>query len=95
MKYLVIDGMLNGTGIRDKYEGGYLSLDSLELPQSLRIKIKEWLSSYEQEHYNGFENTVNVDELDKTGIEIAKQIKTILNAKVEYFSSATMKEIIV
>lgn len=24
MKYLIIDAALNGTGIRDKYNGGYL-----------------------------------------------------------------------
>lgn len=92
MKYLVIDGMLHGTGIRDKNEGGYIKLDTLNLPDALKVKIKSWLQKYEEEHYNGYSNAENVQELDSVGIEIAKQIQSIMDSKVTYFSSATMKE---
>lgn len=95
MKYLIIDGMLNGTGIRDKYEGGYISLESLGLTDKLKKKIKTWLNAYELEHYNGYANEQKILELDKKGFEIATEIKTTLNAKVIYFSSATLNQKIV
>ena len=93
MKYLVIDGLLHGTGIRDKNEGGYIKLDTLHLPDTLKIKIKSWLQKYEEEHYNSYSNAENINELDTLGVEIAKHIKSIVNSKVTYFSSATLKEI--
>lgn len=92
MKYLIVDGMLNGTGIRDKYEGGYISLETLSLPNDLISMIKKWLTDYEQQHYSSFSDTKKVQELDAVGIEISKQVKSLLDAKVTYFSSATMKE---
>jgi len=91
MKYLVVDGMLHGTGIRDKNEGGYIPLESLKLPVDLIRKIEEWLEKYEQEHYNNFSNSNNIQELDKTGLEISKQLKLIFGGGVTYFSSATMQ----
>jgi len=91
MNYLIIDGGLSGTGIRDKYEGGYLSPESLGLNNSLVHQINIWLLKYENEHYNGFNNVNIIDELDKEGNEIARKIKDeLIDVKVEYFSAARM-----
>lgn len=96
MNYLIVDGGLSGTGIRDKYEGGYLSPESLGLNNSLVYQINTWLLKYENEHYNEFNNVNIIDELDKEGNEIARKIKDeLIDIKVEYFSAARMtREII-
>jgi hypothetical protein len=92
MRYLVVDGMLHGTGIRDKNEGGYVKLETLNLPDVLNARIKEWLLKYEEEHYNGYLNSQNIEALDLLGIEIAKQVQAVVGPKVTYFSNAKLKE---
>ena len=91
MKYLVIDASLNGTGIRDKYAGGYLSLNNLGLNTNTLDQFNKWLLKYENEYYNGFFDNNIIDELDKEGKEIALMIKNELSdVKLEYFSDAKM-----
>ncbi len=91
MYYLVIDGMMSGTGIRDKYEGEYLEPDSLNLSEDLIGKLKEWHERYIDEHYAGYESPEKVKELDSQGIHIAQEVKRELEgSKIEYFSDATM-----
>ncbi len=91
MKYLVIDAALSGTGIRDKYEGGYLSPEELGLSFQVIDRLNEWLSRYENEHYNGFTDNDLIDKLDQEGKEIAIMIKTELKeVKLEYFSDGRM-----
>ena len=92
MKYLVIDGALNGTGIRDKVRGGYVEPLSLLLSDVTIKKIENWLFKYENEHYNDFQDTSNIDRLDKEGKEIAFIVKMELgnSSKIEYFSSGNM-----
>lgn len=91
MKYLVIDAVLGGTGIRDKHEGGYIAPESLGLSYNVLKRLKEWLLKYENEHYKGFENNNNIDILDGEGKEIAFTIKSELgDVKMEYFSDARM-----
>lgn len=91
MRYLVIDASLNGTGIRDKYEGAYIVPENLGLKPETVKRLTEWLSRYENEHYNGFENIPLINELDQKGKEIALAIKKgLLKVKVEYFSDARM-----
>jgi hypothetical protein len=91
MKYLVIDASLNGTGIRDKYEGGYLAPEELNLSSDTKNRLDEWLSKYENEHYNGFTDNNIIDVLDREGKEIALMIKNELSeVKLEYFSEARM-----
>ncbi len=96
MKYLVIDAALSGTGIRDKYEGGYINTDDLGLSLLIKQRLKEWLSKYESEHNNGFTNDAIISELDQEGREIALMIKNELpEVKIEYFSDARLtKEVI-
>lgn len=94
MRYLIIDGMIHGTGIRDKYKGGYLPIDSLGFSEEIKNRIREWLNFYEQEHYAGFIHPNIIDKLDKEGIAIAKIIKTHLpDSKVEYYSNAKLHNI--
>lgn len=91
MKYLVVDAALSGTGIRDKYLGGYVDPESLELTTLIKQRLSDWLSKYEIEHYNGFVHEDLIQELDREGKEIAVIIKNELpDIKVEYFSDAKM-----
>ena len=91
MRYLIIDASLNGTGIRDKYEGGYIAPDDLGLSSMIIEQLKKWLVKYENEHYMGFKNDRVIDELDREGKEIAVMIKNELSAvKLEYFSNARL-----
>ena len=95
MRYLIIDGALSGTGVRDKYETGDVELVSLELTDELIERISNWLHAYEEEHYAGFKDLEKVESLDQEGVAIAKSVKNELgDVKVEYLSDATMKRTI-
>jgi len=88
MKYLIIDACLSGTGIRDKYVGGYIFPEDLKLIQALSSNISLWVTKYQNEHYNGFINTYIIDSLDIEGVEIARKIKNeLIDVKIEYFSA--------
>lgn len=91
MKYLIIEASLSGTGIRDKYEDGYIAPEGLGLSSATIQSLNAWLSKYENEHYNGFTDDNTIDELDRKGKEIALLIKNELaEVKLEYFSDARM-----
>jgi len=91
MKYLIIDAALSGTGIRDKYAGGYIAPNDLGLSFAIKQRLNEWLSKYENEHYNGYTNDKIINELDQEGKEIALMIKNELSeVKIEYFSDALL-----
>lgn len=96
MKYLVIDAMFSGTGIRDLYTGEYLQPNSLSLSSVTVERLKHWLLQYIQEHDNGYASNDAIDELDREGKAIASTIKReLLDAKVLYCSDAKMtKELI-
>lgn len=92
MKYLVIDALLHGTGIRDYYEGGYILPEDLALSKNIKERLEKFLSVYENEHYNNYSNETVIKKLDEEGKEIALMIKNELrNVKVSYFSDAEMK----
>ena len=91
MKYIVIDALLNGTGIRDKYEGRYIEPCSLGLSSATIIRLNDWLSEYWKKHDNGYIDSAIIDMLDQKGLEIAMRIKKELpEMNVEYFSDARM-----
>ncbi len=95
-KYLVVDGMMSGTGVRDMLEGGYLKLDELALSLSLREEIKSWLLRYEDAHLLRFDDLEEVKKLDKEGVNVVlKMREEIPSAKIEYYSNASMKKIVV
>ena len=91
MKFLIVDGCLRGTGIRDKYQGGYINPVSLGLSSIFIKKLDFWLKNYEDEFYNQYTNTEWVKELDKEGENIALLLKKeLVNSKIEYYSDAMM-----
>jgi hypothetical protein len=93
-RYLMVDGMLSGTGIRDKVAGGYVDLNELGLSADLTKRLANWLLAYENAHYHSFANRAEVERLDQEGIEITKRVRDELpDAQVDYFSDATMQQI--
>ncbi len=96
MRYLVLDGMLGGTGAREKYESGYLNLQSLLLSESLIMDIQEWQSEYEQAKYSGYSDGAVINNLDERGLELAALLKKEMSEiKVEYYSDGILKRWIV
>ncbi len=94
MKYLVVDGMFSGSGIRDSIEGGYLELEQLGLSDQLVEKISDWLGRYEDAHFFQYQDKSKVENLDNEGMEICAMLKSeIPESKVEYYSSARMKKL--
>ncbi|TPD73663.1 hypothetical protein [Flavobacterium microcysteis] len=91
MKYLILDGYLNGTGIRDGQNGGYIELSELGISSALQKKIKDWVLKYEAEFYNDYSDGAKVEILDNEGIDLVYQIKNELpNSKIDYYSDAKM-----
>ena len=90
VRYLV-DGMLSGTGIRDVVNGGYVKPQELNLSIGLQEMINQWISKYEDAHYDQYHSRKIVDELDKIGIEIANKIESERRAgDIGYFSNGLM-----
>ncbi len=96
MRYLTIDGMLSGTGIRDSVAGGYIEPPKLGLSTELVAQIEEWVKRYEQAHYLQFcDKNVN-EELDQEGVAISRLLRDELpDVKIEYYSNANMRKIII
>jgi hypothetical protein len=94
MRYLIIDGMLSGTGVRDPFNGGYLDPNEAGFSPELVRRIEKWVSDYETAHYRQFNDEAENQRLDQEGIEIARQAQAQLpETKVEYFSNIQMKKI--
>ena len=94
MKYLVVDGELSGTGLRNKYdrEYGYIDPRDINLSDSLVSQIEKWQKAYEQVHFYGYKDKKEILRLDTEGIQIARKIASELtDVKVEYFSDAELK----
>lgn len=96
MKHLILDGYLNGTGIRDGQNGGYLELSELGISSTLEKMISSWVLEYENEFYDGYSDYKKVENLDSEGIDIMRKLKEELpDDKVEYYSDARMMKIII
>lgn len=94
MHYLVVDGMLSGTGIKDAIEGGYLGLNELGLSAEFVNDMSLWLHSYENAHYLQFNDPEVVAALDSQGLLLCKRLREELpQSKVDYFSSASMQKL--
>ena len=88
---LLLDGMLSGTGIRDRVAGGYVEPVDLGLSLPLVSAISRWLSAYEDLHYKGFSDAGEIDRLDREGLEIAARLQLELpDRRIGYFSNARM-----
>jgi hypothetical protein len=96
MKYIIIDAALNGTGIRNEYDGGFIIPENIGLSKAIITKLTYWLHSYEQEIYAGYENIDNIKKLDEMGKIIAREIKNEKkDIKVSYLSNATMQKVLI
>ena len=91
MDYIIIDGYFSGTGIRDKYNGGYILPESLNLSPALIDKLKKWLTKYESEFFNQYSDSERIKTLDEEGEQVAILVKKeCANTKVESYSDAMM-----
>lgn len=94
MHYLIVDGMLSGTGIRDSVAGGYVVPRELGISPKLIKQIEQWQKRYEQAHYAQFNDKDENENLDRDGIAICKRLQGELpHSKIEYFSTAQMCKI--
>lgn len=90
--YLVIDGNLSGTGIRDAVEGGYLTASELGISEFLGDEISAWQQRYEVAHFGEYADVTEVDKLDAEGLALRQKLAVELaQAKVQYFSSGKMQ----
>ncbi len=93
-RYIIIDGVLNSTGIRDEFEG-YIKPQELNLPNEFIIALKNWLTKYEKTYYLTEGEIVPnmINELDNEGINLAKELKNYLGDeyKIKYHSDALQK----
>jgi hypothetical protein len=91
-KYLIVDGMVSGTGIRNQYESEYIEPKSLGLSADVIEKLNKWHERYKQEFYNNYADKIKVQKLDEEGIKISEDIFNELeNCKMSYFSDAELK----
>lgn len=96
MRYLTIDGMLSGTGIRDSVAGGYIEPRELGLSDGLVAQINQWVKRYEQAHYLQFHDKNENDKLDQEGVAISCLVRDELpDVKIEYYSNVSMQKSII
>ena len=94
MRYLTVDGMLSGTGVRDTVAGGYLDPHEVGLSASLVRRIEKCLLEYEAAHYHQFVDKAEKERLDQEGVAISRGVRGELpGVQVEYFSHAEMRKI--
>lgn len=94
MRYLTVDGMLSGTGVRNAVSGGYVDPHDVGLSAGLVGRIEKWLLEYEAAHYHQFMDKAENERLDQLGVAITRQIlEELPGTKVEYFSNAEMRKI--
>jgi hypothetical protein len=83
--------MLNGTGIRNAVEGGYIPAADLGIKGTVIDWIETWLQQYAEEHYNGYSDKVKIDVLDTEGKKIAETLQKLLPCdQIMYFSDALL-----
>jgi hypothetical protein len=94
MRYLLVDGMLSGTCVRDASGGGYVDLAELGLLPNFVELITCWLARYETAHYRQFDDPREVQALDEIGLELCGCLSQELPGnKIEYFSAARMEKL--
>jgi hypothetical protein len=94
VRYLTIDGMLSGTGIRNSVEGGYIEPTDLGLSETLIQQIGSWRRKYETAHYQAYVDEEQLRDLDDEGLKIATALRDeVPDAKVDYYSNALMRRL--
>ncbi|QNA89132.1 hypothetical protein G4G28_12785 [Massilia sp. Dwa41.01b] len=92
MRYLIVDGMFSGTGVRDPMRGEYVELGELGLSPDVVEAIASWLARYETAHYRQFNDPREVEALDAIGLALCERLAQELQGdKVGYFSDARTK----
>ena len=91
MKYLIVEGMLDCTGIYDWADESYVEPEEIGLSAELSLRLANWLKEYEDEHYRGYVNGTRIQKLDQEGKEIAIAIRQeIADVKIAYYSDGSM-----
>jgi hypothetical protein len=94
MRYLTVDGMMSGTGVRDSVEGGYVSLDELDISPELTHEIVSWVEAYADAHRALYADRKGVEQLDRAGKEISAKLQRALpDAKISYYSNAFLRRV--
>ena len=89
MRYLIVDAMLSGTGVRDAVSGGYVEIAELGLSPNVVGVIASWLARYETAHYRQFNDSREVDALDDIGLELCDRLtRELPENKFGNFSAA-------
>lgn len=90
-RYLIVDGLVNETGIRDEYEGEYLDPNVLGLSKEIQGRLEEWLKEYGKMHVSGYTDDNIIELLDSEGVSIAMAIANELpESKISYYSDARL-----
>ena len=96
MKYLVVDGYFNETGIRNEHDDGWVNPSDLGLSAELVARIDSWVKKYTKEKIDGYSNDTRLDALDTEGMEIALLIKNELpGSKLTYYSDSRLTKRII
>jgi len=99
MRYLTVNADYQGTGINDDFEGP-IAPSSIDLPQQLIDRIADWVRDYQPIIQLGTDERRNrvkeIEELDKTGIALARDLKAHFgaSAKVQYYSEGKLKRML-
>lgn len=92
MRHLIVDGMFSGTGVRDAVDGGFVDLSDLGISVQLANDLASWVLRFEAAHYRQFRNSLEVVDLELTGTELARRLKSELaDTKIQYCSCVTLK----
>lgn len=79
--YLVIDGSLSGTGVRDAVDGGYLTAFTIGISEFLGDEISAWQQRYELAHFRAYADSAEVDKLDAEGLALPKTVPRISSSE--------------
>jgi hypothetical protein len=94
MHYLIVDGEMSGTGIKNSVSGEDVNLASLGLSNELQASISEWVERYEATHRADLCDGVEIQELDRIGLQLASAVKDKLpGSKLQYLSAANMTRV--
>lgn len=90
MQYIILDGYISGTGVRDNSTSDYLDLSELNIDANIISQIEVW----KQKYYNAIIGNKRkmlpsfFIDLDKEAIEISRRIvKEYPDYKIDYYYS--------
>ncbi|MEP3893167.1 MAG: hypothetical protein ABJN52_04130 [Litorimonas sp.] len=94
MKYLTVDAMPTGTGVRDSLGGGFYSLEELNVPSYLIEEFATWIANYKMVIQSATPKAIDIEQLDRVGLGLCRKLSSELSdVKVEYFSEGKSEKI--